>query len=362
MRSPDRAARPMGRRRWAACFTGCSPDRAALARLVTLDRRRWLVLLLAATIAGAIAGAIVTKLTPRPPNRDILRELSDARRQRLPSLIILVRHGQSEGNADETLYRNKADNRMELTKLGSIQSVAAGKRIKELAGEQKVRFYVSPFERTLQTARNILFTSFNASKVVDVSVDPRIREQEFGNLQGTKFKFYKQAHQEHRFWYRFPTGESGADVYDRTTQWWDSAMRRHTRERASEIVVVVTHGLTMRLILMQLFHWSPNTFHTVWNPSNCGVYVLRKDLSVKGEWPYVLDEVKGDKVASSIDLVVEFRNGEKKTLQLQDYLSIAPPRTLQFDTVRDMLARQHGLDPAQIESIDFFGGTFQKHK
>ena len=29
-------------------------------------------------------------------------------------------------------------------------------------------------------------------------------------------------------------------------------------------IIVVTHGLTMRLILMQLFHWSPNTFHTVW--------------------------------------------------------------------------------------------------
>lgn len=32
-----------------------------------------------------------------------------------------------------------------------------------------------------------------------------------------------------------------------------------------DVVVVVTHGLTMRLILMQLFGWSPNTFHTVWN-------------------------------------------------------------------------------------------------
>ena len=33
----------------------------------------------------------------------------------------------------------------------------------------------------------------------------------------------------------------------------------------AKAVVVVTHGLTMRLILMQLFHWSPNTFHTVWS-------------------------------------------------------------------------------------------------
>ena len=28
-------------------------------------------------------------------------------------------------------------------------------------------------------------------------------------------------------------------------------------------------GLTMRLILMHLGGWSPNTFHSVWNANNC---------------------------------------------------------------------------------------------
>ena len=32
--------------------------------------------------------------------------------------------------------------------------------------------------------------------------------------------------------YRFPTGESGADVYDRTKQWWDSMMQRTLRRMA----------------------------------------------------------------------------------------------------------------------------------
>ena len=36
-------------------------------------------------------------------------------------------------------------------------------------------------------------------------------------------------------------------------------------DNKAKAVVVVTHGLAMRLILMQLFHWSPNTFHTVWS-------------------------------------------------------------------------------------------------
>ena len=37
----------------------------------------------------------------------------------------------------------------------------------------------------------------------------------------------------------------------------------------ADVVVVVTHGLTMRFVLMQLYGWSPNTFHTVWNAKNC---------------------------------------------------------------------------------------------
>eukprot|EP01047_Picozoa_sp_COSAG01_P078650 COSAG01_NODE_14613_length_1431_cov_1.464366_2_plen_119_part_00 len=37
----------------------------------------------------------------------------------------------------------------------------------------------------------------------------------------------------------------------------------------------VTHGLTMRLILMHLAGWSPNTFHSIWNAENCSMCHLR---------------------------------------------------------------------------------------
>lgn len=36
-------------------------------------------------------------------------------------------------------------------------------------------------------ARNIIFSNFQPEQVVGVSVDPRIREQEFGNLQGKSY-------------------------------------------------------------------------------------------------------------------------------------------------------------------------------
>ena len=54
-------------------------------------------------------------------------------------------------------------------------------------------------------------------QVVRMNIDPRIREQEFGNIQGDDFKAFREEQQKvGRFYYRFPTGESGADVWDRT--------------------------------------------------------------------------------------------------------------------------------------------------
>ena len=62
-------------------------------------------------------------------------------------------------------------------------------------------------------------------QVESISVDSRIREQEFGNLQGDDFKLFRQEQQKvGRFWYRFPTGESGADVFVRVSQWFHHAL------------------------------------------------------------------------------------------------------------------------------------------
>ena len=117
-----------------------------------------------------------------------------------------------------------------------------------------VSLYVSPFARTLQTARN-LREAFEEN-IVHTHVEPRVREQEFGNLQGDDFKNYRgEQLQLGRFFYRFPTGESGADVYARVKQWWDNTLLPLNHRNDAEpvdAIVVVTHGLTMRLILMQV--------------------------------------------------------------------------------------------------------------
>lgn len=329
------------------------------------------------TVAGAAAlgAATATVLLARTATR---------RRRRLPDVILLVRHGESEGNADHTLYREKPDNLVRLTATGVEQAREAGMRIESiLQGYEKrqqqqqsslwslfyrrppwrVHLIVSPFERTLQTAMAVR-KSFD-HRIVRTDLQPRIREQEFGNLQDTDFeKFRAEQKRVGRFWYRFPTGESGADVHDRVKSWWsDSVLNVNEREGHQRVdaLVIVTHGLTMRLILMGLYDWSPNTFHSVWNASNCDVHVLQKDLSLPGISPYVLDHENGDVPRSSINVLVEYSTGrpDQETLlieqfTLSDYLSIPAPRTTQCSIVKAMLKEQHDiLREAEIKHFSF---------
>ncbi len=59
-----------------------------------------------------------------------------------------------------------------------------------------------------------------------------------------------------RFWYRFPHGESGADVYDRMTIFEDHMIRDINAGRFSNntSLVLVTHGLALRIFLMRYAH------------------------------------------------------------------------------------------------------------
>ena len=277
---------------------------------------------------------------------------AEDKRQRLPKTIILVRHGESEANADEDLWKKIPDNLLGLTNKGREQAKAVGKRVELVLSSNdddddhsRIHLVVSPFERTLQTA-SCLRPAIE-HRIVRTDIDSRIREQEMGNMQDCEeFQKYRQEQMKvGRFWYRYISGESGADVLDRVKSWWfESVLTVNERVGVEciDAMVVVTHGLAMRFILMQLFGWSPTTFHSVFNADNCDMYVLRKDLSKVGPSPYVLDKEHGDMPRSSIDVVVKLKStGKEIPLTVEDYLSIPPPRTTRVDFVKHMLATQH---------------------
>lgn len=189
-----------------------------------------------------------------------------------PKRILCIRHGESEGNVDETLFEKKPDHLMELTPRGVEQAREAGARIREMTGGEPIRAYVSPYLRTRQTLR-----SLGIADLVDrVSEEPRLREQEWGNLwDRTAIQAQKQVRNEFgHFFYRFMHGESGADVYDRVSTFLETLHRDFDRPSFPENVLVVTHGMTMRLFAMRWFHWSVEYFESLDNPDFCEIKTL----------------------------------------------------------------------------------------
>lgn len=101
-----------------------------------------------------------------------------------PRRIILVRHGQSEGNIDESAYTRIPDSKIALTEEGWKQAVDCGKKIRKIIenddeDDWQTYFYVSPYKRTLQTLRGIGM-AFERDRISGVREEPRLREQDFG--------------------------------------------------------------------------------------------------------------------------------------------------------------------------------------
>ena len=142
-------------------------------------------------------------------------------------------------------------------------------------------FFSSPYKRSQQTLGNVC-DSFGDDVVIKKVEDPQLREQDFGNFQcndSMSNLILPERERFGRFFYRFPNGgESGADVYDRITIFEDHLVRDIETGRFPEncTVVIVTHGLTLRLFLMRWFHWCVDDFEKVFNPPHCEPIVLEK--------------------------------------------------------------------------------------
>ncbi len=195
-----------------------------------------------------------------------------------PKRIILVRHGESEGNLDRSRYHTIQDFALKLTPTGVEQAKQAGIQIKEFLGDEKIYVYLSPFFRTRETFQYIQESI--DKNVVKAIEDPRIREQDWGHLRHPDDNkgIIEERDNFSTFYYRIPDGESGADVYDRVSNFLDTLHRDFEKTNFPENVLIVSHGLTMRLFLMRWFHWSVEEFERLHNPKNCQIIIMEKQI------------------------------------------------------------------------------------
>lgn len=197
----------------------------------------------------------------------------------LPKRIILVRHAESEGNVNNQAYTYLPDPQVPLTAQGWKQALQAGEMIKSVAEDSNLFFYTSPYLRSKQTYDGVT-QAFSPSRIAGVQEEVQLREQDFGNFQDAEGKRREKAERLRfgRFFYRFPNGESGADVYDRMTLFEDHLVRDINAGRfaGNSSLVLVTHGLALRIFLMRWFHWTVDQFMGVYNPPNAVPLVLER--------------------------------------------------------------------------------------
>lgn len=198
-----------------------------------------------------------------------------------PNRIILIRHGQSEGNADPDVYKVKPDYALELSVTGLSQAYNTGQVLKGILDNESVFFYVSPFWRTRSTFEQIVkHITREQYKFIE---EPRLREQERGHLRSREENKKLENEQDAYgpFYFRFPGGESCADVYDRVSDFFGTLHRDFGKENFPENAVIITHGMTIRLFLMRWFHWNVEKFESFANPENSQLVILERDKKGK---------------------------------------------------------------------------------
>jgi len=192
-----------------------------------------------------------------------------------PQRIILVRHGESEGNINTEIYSQIPDAQVKLTERGRKQSYDAGVKIREITKDESVRFIISPYERSRATYNEIVVGGKFDEVRYSTREDPRIREQDWGNYQNPAdvVKSMNERRSFGSFYYRFSNGESGSDVYDRVTTFL-SSLNREFENVDQKNIVIVSHGVTLRLFLMRYYQWTIEEFQDVWNFENCHIVMM----------------------------------------------------------------------------------------
>ena len=226
--------------------------------------------------------------------------------------IYLVRHGLSEANVDKSLHGKIADHAIKLATEGILQAQKAGEflnkhfkyqfphNIEHIKCNKHIRMWVSPYQRTRQTAAEIFKNTEYSYK--DGSKHNRITsqrehinlvEQQFGLFDGlSDDKMYNEIQQKYpdeyehykkcedfggKFWARMPLGESRFDVTLRVQQSFGTFWR-DAEKHGIENIVVVAHGLSIRAFIMSWMHYSVEWFESEPNPPNCSIRLLQNNV------------------------------------------------------------------------------------
>ena len=124
-----------------------------------------------------------------------------------------------------------------MTGQGQLQAQHAGRLLRErIPKDDKIAFYYSPYMRTKETLDEVM-SNFDGHSIISCLEEPRISEQQIGNFQNVEevLSAKRERSKFGRFYYRFPKGEAGLDVYSRVSSFIPTLIRDCIRHRESGV-------------------------------------------------------------------------------------------------------------------------------
>jgi len=222
-----------------------------------------------------------------------------------PQAVVLLRHGHSEWNLSDR-FTGWTD--ISLTEVGLAEAAAAGRRLAQ-AGYAFDEVHGSVLQRTRQTVEPLLAAM--GTPEVPLFTTWRLNERHYGALQGMNKQeiFAAWGEQASRRWWRgyleapppldwddarhprfdplyaaldpgdLPASESLRDCQQRMLPYWNEVLL--PRLRAGRRLLVVSHGNTLRGLVMHLDGLSAEAMEQVEIPSGVPLVVsFAPDLSV----------------------------------------------------------------------------------
>jgi len=155
--------------------------------------------------------------------------------------LVLVRHGQTDGNKEGTYY-GWLD--FSLNEIGKAQALKIREKIKDMTFEA---IYTSPLRRALETTRRI-----KPDQDTPILLNEALKELHFGEWEGMtcseiQEKFPQLWDEWCKNWvdFCFPRGESFRQLYQRVTCEIDHILQTH---RHGKVLIVSHHGCIRGII------------------------------------------------------------------------------------------------------------------
>ena len=158
------------------------------------------------------------------------------------SLIYLARHGETDWNARGKL---QGSTDIPLNEAGRAQAVALGERLR---GQPITSVTTSDLARAVETGRIVAL----ALGVTRVHVDADLRERSFGMFEGlTRDECASQHPEAWRAWVERTIAPQGGEPREAAVLRMTRGLGRVRARSESEVSLVISHGASMRLLLME---------------------------------------------------------------------------------------------------------------